>query len=85
MTVDPSDDRAAVLFEPTRNAEDDALWRAVITGEHPAWRRGWRFRRLLPARVRCKNCNAPFTGVGGLVMRLTGRGQYNRNPRFCDY
>lgn len=63
----------------------EAMWRAVIAGENPIWRSGWRLRRMIPAEQRCKNCNAPFTGVGGLLMRLVGRGQYHRNPRFCDF
>ena len=63
----------------------EEMWRAVIAGENPIWRRGWRFRRMIPGKQRCKNCNAPFTGFGGALMRLVGRGQYNRNPRFCDF
>ena len=85
MSTESSGDPAAAPLESMWNPEREALWRAVLTGEHPAWRKGWRFRRLLPARERCKNCNAPFTGLAGVVMRLTGRGQYNRNPRFCDF
>jgi len=60
----------------------EEMWRAVIAGENPIWRSGWRLR---PGKQRCKNCNAPFTVIGGALMRLTGRGQYNRNPRFCDF
>jgi len=63
----------------------EEMWRAVIAGENPIWRRGWRLRRMIPGKQRCKNCNAPFTGIGGKLMRLVGRGQYNRNPRFCDF
>jgi len=40
---------------------------------------------MIPGKQRCKNCNAPFTGIGGMFMRLVGRGQFNRNPRFCDF
>jgi len=63
----------------------EEMWRQVITGEDPRFRRGRRWRRLIPSSRRCKNCHAPFTGIGALLMRLTGRGQYNRNPRFCDF
>ncbi len=67
--------------EPT----NEELWRAVISGENPVWRKGRRLRRMIPSAHRCKNCNAPFDGIGALFMRLTGRGTYNRNPRFCDF
>ncbi len=63
----------------------EEMWRAIITGENPIWRNGWRLRRMIPATHRCKNCNAPFDGIGSMVMRLIGRGRYNRNPRFCDF
>ena len=64
---------------------NEEMWRAVITGEDPRFRRGRRVNRLIPSSQRCKNCNAPFTGIGALLMRLIGRGRYNKNPRFCNY
>jgi adenylate cyclase len=63
----------------------EELWRGIITGENPAWRKRWKLRRMIPSKHRCKNCNAPFTGLGGMVMRLVDRGPYNRNPRFCNF
>jgi adenylate cyclase len=61
------------------------LWRSALTGDAPRFRRGRRVRKLLPAAERCKNCHAPFSGIGGLAMRATGRGRYDRNPRFCHH
>jgi adenylate cyclase len=66
-------------------ADNTDLWRSVLSGEAPTFRRGRRLRKLIPAAERCKNCNAPFSGIGGLAMRLAGRGRYDRNPRFCRY
>ena len=44
-----------------------------------------RFFRLLPHDPRCKFCNAPFRGVGGLLMRAVfGKQQSSLNPRFCN-
>jgi len=40
---------------------------------------------LLPAGPRCKLCNAPFKGWGGILMRMTGRTQSRYNPRFCVF
>jgi adenylate cyclase len=44
-----------------------------------------RFQRLLPSEPRCVFCNAPFEGVGGVVMRvLFGKERSAMNPRYCN-
>ena len=44
-----------------------------------------RIFRLLPHDPRCKFCNAPFRGVGGLIVRtLFGKQRSVMNPRFCN-
>jgi adenylate cyclase len=58
-------------------------WRSILMGEHPEMRRGRRFFGMLPANPRCKVCNAPFRGVGGVAMKLIGREPFEKNPRFC--
>jgi adenylate cyclase len=41
--------------------------------------------RLLPHDPRCKFCNAPFQGVGGVIVRaLFGKQRSALNPRFCN-
>jgi adenylate cyclase len=62
-------------------SEED--WRSILQGEHPGLRRGRRFFGLLPKSPRCKVCHAPFAGVGGVAMRLIGRGPFEKNPKFC--
>lgn len=43
------------------------------------------FFRVLPHDPRCKLCNAPFHGIGGMVVgALYGRRQSSLNPRFCN-
>jgi adenylate cyclase len=71
------------------------LWRRFLTeGElaaiwpYASWTRpiSIAYRRLLgllPARHRCKVCNAPFSGVGGSAMKAVGKGPSTLNPRFC--
>jgi adenylate cyclase len=45
----------------------------------------FRFLRMLPQDPRCKFCNAPFHGVGGVIARtFYGKKQSNLNPRFCN-
>lgn len=44
-----------------------------------------RIFRLLPHDPRCKFCNAPFQGVGGLLVRtFFGKQRSVLNPRFCN-
>lgn len=41
--------------------------------------------RVLPRDPRCKFCNAPFQGVGGLIVRvLFGKQRSALNPRYCN-
>ena len=44
-----------------------------------------RFFHALPHDPRCKLCNAPFQGFGGIVVSTVyGRRQSNLNPQFCN-
>jgi adenylate cyclase len=41
--------------------------------------------QMLPRDPRCKFCNAPFQGVGGVIVRaLFGKQRSSLNPRFCN-
>ncbi len=60
-------------------------WRDMLSGAIPFYRRYRRVLGVIPSRHRCKNCNAPFEGLGGLVMRIFAHGPYNKNPRFCNW
>jgi hypothetical protein len=60
-------------------------WRGMLTGRIPFYRQYRRVLGVIPSRNRCKNCNAPFNGPGGLMMRLMAHGQYHKNPRFCNW
>jgi adenylate cyclase len=43
------------------------------------------FLRVLPRDPRCKFCNAPFQGVGAIVVRmLFGKQRSVLNPRYCN-
>jgi adenylate cyclase len=44
-----------------------------------------RIMRVLPHDPRCKFCNTPFQGVGGMIARvLFGKQRSALNPRFCN-
>ena len=60
------------------------IWHALLNGEF-SWDKDRRRFMRLPAKHRCKNCYAPFDGIGAIYARRVGRLQYERNPRFCTY
>lgn len=64
---------------------ENELWRQVLTGEHPAMKKGRRRWKMLPTDPRCKLCNAPFAGLGAIVARARDRAPANKNPRFCNF
>ena len=44
-----------------------------------------RIMRVLPHDPRCKFCNTPFQGIGGMIARgLFGKRQSSLNPRYCN-
>jgi adenylate cyclase len=75
--------------DPAHTHEDDraaseAEWRRVLIEGEAEPQRFRRIFRMLPASPRCKLCNSPFKGWGGVVMRLIGRRQSRKNPRYCE-
>ena len=66
--------------EPTNDQE----WYLRLTEGERTIRTVRHIMKLLPSNPRCKMCNSPFKGWGGLLMRLFGRNQSKYNPRFCE-
>lgn len=64
----------------------EELWRTFLTtGEYEQERRQRQFFRLLPGYPRCKNCYAPFGGLGSAVVRvLYDKHPSSMNPRLCN-
>jgi adenylate cyclase len=60
----------------------DEMWRAILVGTTRA-SRNRRLHRRIPSSPRCKLCNAPFGGVGGLFMPLLGHARWPKNPKYC--
>jgi adenylate cyclase len=58
-------------------------WRRILTGEEQGFRRFRGTLRHIPSKPRCKQCNSPFGGIGGPVMRMLGKGPWEKNPHFC--
>jgi hypothetical protein len=61
------------------------MWRGALAGCGPVCAKARRLFRMIPSLHRCKNCLAPLSGGGAMLMRLIGRGRYTKNPLFCNY
>jgi adenylate cyclase len=60
-------------------------WFWFMTSAFAVDKRLRRVLRLLPQDPRCKFCNAPFRGIGGILMRVMfGKQRSGLNPRFCN-
>lgn len=59
-------------------------WRRILEhGDH--FRRHRRWFRMLPSNPRCELCQAPFAGLGGMVLRIVrGIQPSTLNPRYCN-
>jgi adenylate cyclase len=64
----------------------DQMWRDwFMTDAYKVEKRLYNFFRFLPHDPRCKLCNTPFHGIGGLlVSAVYGRRQSTLNPRYCN-
>jgi adenylate cyclase len=75
MTVEP----------PTGSAEErEAFWREYLENPDGMQAKGRQVFRRLPHGPRCRLCAAPFAGVGGSIMRLTGTRVSDHNPTLCN-
>ena len=57
---------------------------AILTGRNQAEIRQRRLYARIPSSPRCVLCYAPFGAPGSIWMRAIGRGQFAKNPRFCE-
>ena len=80
------------MAETHQHSQEEAIeevWRAYLMGGLTQWTyRQRRLFSLLPANpnhARCKNCYAPFEGLGAPVVRVVwNKRPANFNPRFCN-
>jgi adenylate cyclase len=73
------------MIETAESEAEREHWRRLLSGEDSALNvPGKRFFRTIPSPPRCKMCNVPFAGPGGVVFRQLGFGRWSKNPRFCD-
>lgn len=63
----------------------EEMWRRMLTGDYPRLQRMRQIWGALPSPPRCKLCNAPFRGPGGVLMRLLAYGPSPLNRRLCKW
>jgi adenylate cyclase len=63
----------------------EEMWRQMLTGDYPRLDRMRRMWGALPSPPRCKLCNAPFRGPGGVLMRAIAYGPSSLNRRLCKW
>jgi adenylate cyclase len=63
----------------------EEMWRRMLTGDYPRLDRMRRMWGALPSPPRCKLCNAPFRGPGGVLMRAIAYGPSPLNRRLCKW
>lgn len=65
--------------------DPEEVWSSILRGRVPGLKWARRFYRIMPGNRRCKNCHVPLSGVSARIMRLFGRGTYEKNPQFCNW
>jgi adenylate cyclase len=68
---------------PSPNPQNEAFWRDVLTNGNSRERKLRGLYRRIPHEPRCKVCAAPFSGVGGPLMRLIGKRPSQQTPKIC--
>ena len=63
----------------------EEMWERMLTGDFPRLHHMRRIWGALPSPPRCKLCNAPFRGPGGLLMRAISYGPSPLNRRLCKW
>jgi adenylate cyclase len=63
----------------------EEMWEQMLTGSYPRLHGMRKMWGALPAPPRCKLCNAPFRGPGGVLMRAIAYGPSPLNRRLCKW
>lgn len=79
MTADPAASPPDTSHQPV--AEE--IWRGILMGTDPKFRKARALYKHFPREPRCKMCAVPFAGPMATIMRMRGRGRWSKNPKYC--
>lgn len=69
-----------------RQPTPEEVWRGLLLGtDRRLASKARLFKHIPGGSTRCKMCRAPFGFPGGLLMRRIQRGQWAKNPRYCEF
>jgi adenylate cyclase len=79
------DNERRMTMEPMNQPDPDPekVWRGILMGTDPRYRKARALYKHLPREPRCKMCAAPFGGPIATIMRMRGRGRWSKNPKYC--
>jgi adenylate cyclase len=63
--------------------EAEEVWRGILMGTDPRFRKSRALYKHIPREPRCKMCAAPFAGPIAPILRMRGRGRWSKNPKYC--
>ena len=63
----------------------EGMWRGILLGTDPRFRRTRLILKHVPSAPRCKMCAAPFSGPGRVPMGWMGRKPWAKNPKYCAF
>ena len=63
--------------------EPEEMWRGILMGTDPRFRKARALYKHFPREPRCKMCAVPFAGPIAPIMRMRGRGRWSKNPKYC--
>jgi adenylate cyclase len=67
----------------SQQPEPEEIWRGILMGTDPRFRKARALYKHLPREPRGKMCAVPFEGPIASVMRMRGRGRWSKNPKYC--
>jgi adenylate cyclase len=69
--------------DSSQQPEPEEVWRGILMGTDPRFRKSRALYKHFPREPRCKMCGAPFAGPIAPIMRMRGRGRWSKNPKYC--
>lgn len=69
--------------DTSQQPEPEEVWRGILMGTDPRFRKSRALYKHFPREPRCKMCAAPFAGPIAPILRMRGRGPWSKNPKYC--